>query len=87
MLTNYTFTESESVVNAIAEYEENNNPILIFFKEVDRGDVINKSTRDLYSRYGLFCAENNFNPMSNVEFSKAVKKRFDVDIKDKKISG
>jgi hypothetical protein len=25
--------------------------------------------------------------MSNVEFSKAVKKRFDVDIKDKKING
>lgn len=87
VLTNYAFTESESVVNAIAEYEESNNPILIFFKEIDRGDIINKSTRDLYSRYRLFCAENNFNPMSNVEFSKAVKKRFDVEIKDKKISG
>lgn len=87
VLHNYCFTESESVVNAIAEYEENNNPILIFFKEVDRADILNKSTRDLYSRYGLFCAENNFNPMSNVEFSKAVKKRFDVEIKDKKIGG
>jgi putative DNA primase/helicase len=59
--------------------------VLIFFKEVERDDVVNKSTRDLYSRYNLFCAENNFNAMSNVEFSKAVKKRFDVDIKDKKI--
>lgn len=87
VLNNYAFTESESVVNAITEYEENNNPVLIFFKEIDRGEILNKSTRDLYSRYGLFCAENNFNPMSNVEFSKAVKKRFDVDIKDKKISG
>ena len=87
VLTNYAFTESESVVNAITEYEENNNPILIFFKEIDRADILNKSTRDLYSRYRLFCAENNFNPMSNVEFSKAVKKRFDVEIKDKKISG
>ena len=87
VLNNYSFTESESVVNAIAEYEENNNPVLIFFKEVDRADILNKSTRDLYSRYGLFCAENNFNPMSNVEFSKAVKKRFDVEIKDKKING
>jgi putative DNA primase/helicase len=60
---------------------------LIFFNEVERDDVINKSTRDLYSRYSLFCAENNFNPMSNVEFSKAVKKRFDVDIRDRKIQG
>lgn len=87
VLTNYHFTESESVEQALTEYEENNNPVLIFFKELERGDVLNKSTRDLYSRYGLFCAENNFNPMSNVEFSKAVKKRFDVEIKDKKING
>lgn len=87
VLANYSFTESESVVNALAEYEENNNPVLIFFKEVERDDVVNKSTRDLYSRYSLFCAENNFNPMSNVEFSKAVKKRFDVDIRDRKIQG
>lgn len=87
VLRNYSFTESESVANALTEYEENNNPILIFFKEVDRGEILNKSTRDLYSRYGLFCAENNFNPMSNIEFSKAVKKRFNVEIKDKKISG
>lgn len=87
VLHNYSFTESESVVNAIAEYEENNNPVLIFFKEIDRGNIVNKSTKDTYTKYSLFCAENNFNPMSNVEFSKAVKKRFNVDIKDKKING
>ena len=87
VLRNYAFTESESVVNALTEYEENNNPVLIFFKELESADVVNRSTRDLYSRYGLFCAENNFNPMSNVEFSKAVKKRYNVDIKDRKING
>lgn len=87
VLTNYAFTESESVVNAIAEYEENNNPILIFFKELGKADILNKSTRDLYTKYGLFCAENNFNPMSNVEFSKVVKKRFGVEIKEKRLSG
>jgi len=87
VLHNYAFTESESVAQALTEYEENNNPVLIFFKELESADVVNRSTRDLYSRYGLFCAENNFNPMSNVEFSKAVKKRYNVDIKDRKING
>ena len=87
VLHNYAFTESESVEQALTEYEENNNPVLIFFKEIDRRDIVNKSTRDVFSRYGLFCAENNFNAMSNVEFSKAVRKRFGVDIKTKKISG
>lgn len=87
VLNNYSFTESESVERALAEYEENNNPVLLFFKELTVGDIINRSTRDVYSRYRLFCAENNFNAMSNVEFSKAVKKRYGVEITDKKISG
>lgn len=87
VLNNYTFTESESVEKALAEYEENNNPVLLFFKELAVGDIVNRSTRDVYSRYRLFCAENNFNAMSNVEFSKAVKKRYGVEITDKKISG
>lgn len=87
VLANYSFTESESVEKALVEYEENNNPILIFFKEIEYNDILNKSTRDLYTRYAMFCAENNFNPMSNVEFSKAVRKRFSVDIQDKKING
>jgi len=87
ILNNYTFTESESVEKALTEYEENNNPVLIFFKELAVSDIINRSTRDVYSRYRLFCAENNFNAMSNVEFSKAVKKRYGVEITDKKIGG
>lgn len=87
VLNRYSFTESKSVEQALAEYEENNNPILIFLKEIEREDVLNKSTRDLYSRYGMFCAENNFNPMSNVEFSKTIKRRFGLEIKDKKIGG
>jgi putative DNA primase/helicase len=87
VLTRYSFTESESVQQALTEYEENNNPILIFLKEIELEDVVNKSTRDVYSRYGMFCAENNFNPMSNVEFSKTIKRRFGLEIKDKKIGG
>lgn len=87
VLNNYSFTESESVEKALAEYEENNNPVLLFFKELGAGDILNKSTRDVYSRYRLFCAENNFNAMSNVEFSKAVKKAFNYEITDKKIGG
>ena len=87
VLTRYTFTESDSVQQALEEYEENNNPILIFFKEIELSDIVNKSTRDIYTRYRMFCAENNFNPMSNVEFSKTIKRRFDLDIKEKRIQG
>lgn len=87
VLRAYSFTESESVEKALEEYEENNNPVLLFFKEIDRSEIVNKSTRDLFSRYAMFCAENGFNPMSNVEFSKKVKRVFDLEIKIKKIGG
>lgn len=87
VLSRYSFTESQSVQEALQEYEENNNPILIFFKELEREEVINKSTRDLFARYGLFCSENGFNAMSNVEFSKTVRRVFEVDIKEKRVNG
>ena len=87
VLANYEFTESEKVQHELQEYEEFNNPILLFFKEITIDDLLNNPTRDVYTRYSVFCAENNFNPMSNVEFSKKVKQKFGVDIVDKKISG
>lgn len=87
VLANYEFTESEKVKHELTEYEEFNNPILLFFKEITIDDLLNNPTRDLYRRYNVFCAENNFNPMSNIEFSKKVKQQFGFEIADKKISG
>ena len=87
VLQNYSFTESKNVQQALQEYEEFNNPILLFFKDLNRDDLLNNSTRDAYLRYQTFCAENNFNAMSNIEFSKKVKQKFGVEIADKKING
>lgn len=87
VLVNYEFTESDKVQHELKEYEELNNPILLFFNDINRDELLNNSTRDLYKRYSVFCAENNFNPMSNVEFSKQAKQKFDVDIILKKING
>ena len=87
VLKSYCFTESESTERALAEYEENNNPVLLFFKELTLTDIVNKSSRDIYTRYKLFCAENSFTPMSNTEFPKAVKKRYNVEVVDRKING
>lgn len=87
VLQNYGFTESEKTKAALKEYEENNNPILLFFGEIDAEEVLNKSTKDFYTRYCLFCSENNFTPMSKIEFSKKVKSYYNVDIVSKKIDG
>lgn len=85
VLENRRFTSSIKVEKEIQEYEENNNPILLFFKEDVK--IENEPTKDVYAKYNEFCLANSFTPMSNIEFSKQVKKRFDFDIIDKTIKG
>ena len=87
VLMNRKFTTSQKVEKEIKEYEENNNPILLFFKEIDENEIINEPTNAVYSKYHTFCASNNFNPMSNIEFSKQVKKSYNLDIANKTIKG
>lgn len=87
VLANYSFTVSRRVQKELEEYEVNNNPILMFFKEIGIDGVNNEITRDVYTKYQEFCITNSFQPMSNIEFSKQVKKHFDMEIIDKKISG
>ena len=87
VLKTYMFTENESTKTALKEYEENNNPVLLFLKELEITDIVNKSTRDIFSKYQMFCAENNYTAMSLGELSKVIKKRFNVEIIDKKVNG
>ena len=84
ILQNQKFTASEKVDKALVEYEENNNPILLFFREEPK--IYNESTRVVYQDYYSFCVSNNYSPMSNIEFSKQVKKYYDVEIVSKTIN-
>lgn len=85
VLKNRKFTTSQKVEHALEEYEENNNPILLFFKEDIK--IENEPTNVIYQRYTEFCLSNSFTPMSNIEFSKQVKKHFNYDIVNKTIKG
>lgn len=87
VLKNRKFTVCKKVQKQIEEYEEQNNPIMLFFKELDETDVTNEPTKEVYQKYQEFCIVNSFQPMSNIEFSKQIKKRFDLEIADKKIDG
>ena len=82
VLKNRAFTTSEKVQKELEEYEENNNPILLFFKEEPK--IENEPTSEVYRKYNEFCTGNSFTPMSNIEFSKQVKKRFDFEIVNKR---
>lgn len=85
VLKNQKFTVSKKVQKELEEYEENNNPILMFFKEGPK--IENEPTKNVYKKYSEFCISNSFQPMSNIEFSKQVKKRYGLDIVVKSIGG
>lgn len=88
VLANNEFTNSEKVQAELTEYEENNNPILNFFKDCEDNEVkiVNEPTNDVYRRYTVFCAENGFQSLSNSEFSKQVKKYYGYNIVRKRIN-
>lgn len=87
VLKNAKFTNCKKTEKSLKEYEENNNPILLFFNEIDENEILNEPTKHVYQKYNEFCLANSFTPMSNVEFSKQVKKHFGFDIKNKTIKG
>lgn len=87
VLISRQFTESEQVQKELEEYEENNNPILGFFKEIDKDEIENEPTNLVYRKYQEYCLANSLQAMSNIVFSKEVKKHFKFTIVDKRVNG
>ena len=80
VLDNQGFTTNQKVQENLKEYEENNNPILLFFQDIEEEDVVGKQTKHVYQKYAEFCISNCYQQLSNIEFSKQVKKYFDCTI-------
>ena len=74
ILENRGFTDSDKVKKALDEYEEDNNPILGFFRECEDEDfqIEDNSTDLVYSRYQEYCLANNLQAMSKTAFSKQI---------------
>ena len=87
ILENQGFTVNKKVIDNIKEYEENNNPILLFFQEITEADVLGKPTKYVYQKYAEFCLSNSFQQLSNIEFSKQVKKFYNCEIKVSSVNG
>lgn len=88
VLDNNGFTICQAVQDKLKEYSEQNNPVIGFFKELDvEIDVVNQPTKDVYLRYKLYCNDNGFNPMSAGEFTKWIKKTYDLDNPSVRVNG
>lgn len=87
VLKNKSFTKSEKVQKELDEYEKNNNPILLFFDEVNKEEIINESVPVVYRMYTVFCSENNFSPFSKIEFGRNISSYYGLVNKAKRING
>lgn len=89
VLSNRQFSDSSSAQEQLNEYEESNNPILVFTRECEEEGfpIENQSVSDVYLRYASFCVTGGMKPMSRYEFTKALKKLLNLDSVPRKIQG
>lgn len=80
VLRNKAFTVPAKSKQQKESYERENNPILAFIEEVGKESIINEATADVYKRYQVFCADNGFQPGSNLTFSKNINRALGTKI-------
>ena len=81
------FTVPEQSKTELQEFNERNNPILLFIKELNEEDMVGKIVNDVYLQYSEWCIDNGFQAVSNIEFGKTIRKTFDLETRTKKIDG
>lgn len=87
VLTNKGFTISEKVETELQEFDEMNNPILMFIRDNDENDIKNHTTNEVYLNYTEYCRESGLNPLGKIEFSRQMCKNFDFKVTIRKIDG
>jgi len=69
ILTNRRFTDSAKVTEQLKEYEEINNPVLLFVKN---HELEHQAVSDVYLQYAAWCRENGLSPVSNINFGRII---------------
>lgn len=86
VIANNSFTKSAKVQNELDNFERDNSPILGWIesmKDSDDSDIVEdyltkEPLDDIYRSYQVYCAENNFLPMTSAVFSKDLRTRFNL---------
>ena len=81
------FTDSKQAEKALEEYEESNNPILKFFKEMKRTELIGTPIKDAYVQYQNWTDENGLKASSAISFGKSLCSHFGLRSAVKKVGG
>lgn len=81
------FTESKKVNKKLNEYNEENNPVLVFLNELDADELTREPIGTWYTKYCGHCIGYGCNPISRIAFSKMVCQKFGMESKVRKIDG
>ena len=88
VLARRAFTSSEQVQANLAEYNELNNPIVLFFQDLEQEDICRESVAYWHEKYHEFCAANGIGTLSRIEFSRQALRQFpDLEIKRVWVNG
>lgn len=82
VLENQEFMTCDKVKSSIDEYERVNNPIVTFFEELEEQDYVNEPVKTVYKQYTIYCIANNLQPVSSIEFSRQMKRTFNLNIRE-----
>lgn len=87
ILNHLEFTQSDKVDAELEAYEEENNPVLAFIKDVGVDEIVHEETDMVYKRYTVFCHDNNYQSLSKNLFSKEIHRRLGTYTKRTTVGG
>jgi len=87
VIENAGFTQSEKADKELQDYNEFNNPVLLFVDDVEEYEILNQETKLVYSNYEVFCNENGFQPLGKIAFSREITKRMGYQVADRWVNG
>ncbi|PEC80235.1 DNA primase family protein [Bacillus cereus] len=86
LLVEKKFTKSKAVEAELMKYQEENNPIISFINNEDV-ELERAVVGDVYLQYKVYCAENGYQSVSNISFSKQVTQLFGYKSHVQKVDG
>jgi putative DNA primase/helicase len=69
VMDGFEFTQVNSVIRELKEYEKINNPILVF---IDEFKIINEPVQHIYDTYVTWCYRSGMKPVNKTKFTREV---------------
>lgn len=76
------FSNSKKANKEINDYKISNDSVLSFIQEVGIDGILNQSSKDVYSKYEVFCSEEGSKPVRKSEMHKRIKSELGYRLSD-----